>query len=98
MGKTDLPRVAVIGAGPIGLEAALHARTLNLPVTLYERGRAGEHLFEDFQRDSRLIVRRRHENASTGAYGKAEDGGRVQIGHEDQHVVLLLMTAEVLDE
>jgi thioredoxin reductase len=44
MARTDLPRVAVIGAGPIGLEAALHGRTLKLPVTLYERGRVGEHL------------------------------------------------------
>jgi thioredoxin reductase len=34
----------VLGAGPIGLEAALYARRLNLPVTVYERGRAGEHL------------------------------------------------------
>jgi thioredoxin reductase len=44
MVKKDLPRIAVLGAGPIGLEAALHARTLNLPVTVYERGRVGEHL------------------------------------------------------
>src|SRR5206468_2843656 len=32
------------GAGPVGLEAALYARTLNLPVTVYERGRIGEHV------------------------------------------------------
>jgi thioredoxin reductase len=44
MAKIDGPRVAVLGAGPIGLEAALYARTLNLPVKLYERGRIGEHL------------------------------------------------------
>jgi thioredoxin reductase len=45
MPKLDAgPRVAVLGAGPIGLEAALYARTLNLPVTVYERGRPGEHL------------------------------------------------------
>src|SRR5205823_10087974 len=44
MAKTDSPRIAILGAGPIGLEAALYARTLNLPVTLYERGRIGEHL------------------------------------------------------
>lgn len=44
MAKTDAPRLAVLGAGPIGLEAALYARTLNLPVTIYERGRVGEHL------------------------------------------------------
>jgi thioredoxin reductase len=44
MAKTDLPRIAVFGAGPIGLEAALYARKLQYPVTLYERGRPGEYL------------------------------------------------------
>jgi len=44
MAKTDGARIAVLGAGPIGLEAALYARTLSLPVTIYERGRVGEHL------------------------------------------------------
>lgn len=43
MTKSGVPRIAVIGAGPIGLEAALYARTLNLPVAVYERGRIGEH-------------------------------------------------------
>ena len=33
-----LPRIAVLGAGPIGLEAALLARTLGYPVTVYEAG------------------------------------------------------------
>src|SRR5262245_22933808 len=41
MPKTNLPRIAVIGAGPIGLEAALYARALQLPVTVYERGPVG---------------------------------------------------------
>src|SRR5437660_3894700 len=44
MAKFDAPRLAILGAGPIGVEAALYARSLNLPVTLYERGRIGEHL------------------------------------------------------
>jgi hypothetical protein len=44
MPKSDTPRIAVLGAGPIGLEAALYARSLQLPVTVYERGRPGEHL------------------------------------------------------
>jgi thioredoxin reductase len=42
MAKTDAPRIAVLGAGPIGLEAAVYARSLNLPVTVYERGRAAD--------------------------------------------------------
>jgi thioredoxin reductase len=44
MPKSDWPRIAVLGAGPVGLEAALYARQLDLPVTIYERGRVGEHL------------------------------------------------------
>jgi thioredoxin reductase len=44
MSRTDPPRIAVLGAGPIGLEAALYAATLGLPVTVYERGRVGEYV------------------------------------------------------
>lgn len=44
MGKAEPPRIAVLGAGPIGLEAALYARKLGLAVTVYEQGRVGEHL------------------------------------------------------
>jgi len=44
MAKAGTPRIAVLGAGPIGLEAALYARALDYPVTVFERGRIGEHL------------------------------------------------------
>jgi thioredoxin reductase len=44
MAKIDTPRIAVLGAGPIGLEAALYARSLQLPVTVYESGQVGEYL------------------------------------------------------
>jgi hypothetical protein len=44
--RIDSPRIAVLGAGPVGLEAALYAAALDLPVTLYERGRVGEHLHQ----------------------------------------------------
>jgi thioredoxin reductase len=44
MTHSDPPRVAVLGAGPVGLEAALYARRLDFPVNLYERGRPGEYL------------------------------------------------------
>lgn len=39
---TAPPRVAVLGAGPIGLEAALYARSLDYPVTVYESGQPAE--------------------------------------------------------
>lgn len=45
MAKSDSPRIAILGAGPIGLEAGLYARELKLPFTIYEQGRIGEHLW-----------------------------------------------------
>src|SRR5471032_1787888 len=44
MAKANAPRVAILGAGPVGLEAALYARQLQCSFTIYERGRVGEHL------------------------------------------------------
>jgi thioredoxin reductase len=44
MGRSSPPRVAVIGGGPVGIEAALYAKSLGLPVTLYEQGQPGEFL------------------------------------------------------
>lgn len=44
MNRSDSQRVAVLGAGPIGLEAALYARQLGFNVSIYERGKVGEHL------------------------------------------------------
>jgi thioredoxin reductase len=44
MPRSGPPRIAVLGAGPIGLEAALAARVLGYPVTVYERGRVAEHV------------------------------------------------------
>jgi thioredoxin reductase len=40
----DRPRIAILGAGPIGLEAAIQARQVGYPVTVYERGDIGENL------------------------------------------------------
>jgi hypothetical protein len=42
MAKSGLARIAILGAGPIGLEAALYARQLGYSVTIYERGRIAE--------------------------------------------------------
>ncbi len=36
--------IAILGAGPIGLEAALYARALGLDAIVYEAGEVGEHL------------------------------------------------------
>jgi thioredoxin reductase len=42
---TTTPHIAILGAGPIGLEAGLYARQLKLPFTIYEQGRIGEHIW-----------------------------------------------------
>jgi thioredoxin reductase len=44
MPKAEPLRVAVLGAGPVGVEAAVYARACGLTVGVYERGQAGEHL------------------------------------------------------
>lgn len=44
MAKADDIRIAVLGAGPIGIETALYARKLGLNVTVYERGSLAEHV------------------------------------------------------
>jgi thioredoxin reductase len=44
MPQAHSPRIAVLGAGPIGLEAALYASQLSLPTVLYERGRVAEYV------------------------------------------------------
>jgi len=40
----SIPRIAVIGAGPVGLEAALEAVAHGYDVAVYDAGRTGEHL------------------------------------------------------
>ena len=44
MTKSEPLRVAVLGAGPVGVEAALYAKACGFAVKVYERGRIGEHL------------------------------------------------------
>ena len=44
MARSDPPRLAILGAGPIGLEAGLYAASLKLPFKIYERGRVAENL------------------------------------------------------
>src|SRR4051794_23852077 len=44
MAKLPSLRVAVIGAGPIGIEAALYAKACGSQVTVYDRGPIGEHV------------------------------------------------------
>lgn len=45
MAQARAPRLAILGAGPIGLEAGLYASQLKLPFTIFEQGRIGEHVW-----------------------------------------------------
>lgn len=44
MAKPQSQRVAVIGAGPIGIEAALYAKACGFTAAVYDRGPVGEHV------------------------------------------------------
>ena len=44
MPKPQSLRIAVIGAGPVGIEAALYAKACGFPVAVYDRGRIGDHM------------------------------------------------------
>ncbi len=44
MPKAEM-RLAILGAGPIGLEAALYARALQIPFTIFERGRVADYVW-----------------------------------------------------
>jgi len=44
MSKPAPQRVAVVGAGPVGLEAALYAKACGMPVAVYDRGGIAEHV------------------------------------------------------
>lgn len=42
MSKPGPPRIAILGGGPIGLEAALYAKESGCPVTVFEQGQVAE--------------------------------------------------------
>lgn len=55
------PRIAILGAGPIGLEAALYARYLGYPVEQFERNKLpAEHILDAGD----LVLRRFGDHAS----------------------------------
>ena len=95
MSRGDLPRLAILGAGPIGLEVALRAATLNIPFTVYERGQVGEHprrwghvrLFSPFMMNSTPLGRARlHEDHPQHTSPGEND---ILTGHE--HIAAYLL-------
>ncbi|MBP90836.1 MAG: hypothetical protein CMJ64_29690 [Planctomycetaceae bacterium] len=81
-------KIAILGAGPIGLEAALYARFLGYDVDIYERGQAAENvlrwghvrMFSPFAMNSStlgLAALQAHDPAY-----EAPDGGGLLTGRE----------------
>lgn len=86
-GRSAGPRVAVLGAGPVGLDAALAAAERGWPFTVYEAGaRPGAHvrrwshveLFSPWSMNASARMRRRLRDAGT----PVPDGGRRPSGGE----------------
>ena len=57
-----------------------------------------EDLLEDLEPDGRLVVRGRNQHTAPWRDLETEHRGRVQVGEENQDVVLLLLLPEVLDQ
>ncbi len=79
----DTPaRIAILGAGPLGLEAALYARYLGYDVDLYERGRVAENVLR--WGHVRMFSPFALNRSTLGlAALKAQDAERVLPGDED---------------
>ncbi len=99
-----LPAVGQVHAAADGLlghranrEVRLQESPLDLGV-VGDGGRQREDLLVEVQMDGRFVVRRRHEDAAAWCDAKAEDGRRVEIGEEDQRVVLLMVPLQVLEQ
>lgn len=91
-----MKRIAIIGGGPIGMEAALYGAYAGLDVRLYERGRIAENVrqwghirfFTEWQRNrSPLAVR-----LLTEAGASLPDGATTSSGNELADYVLRLAT------
>lgn len=72
----DTPaKIAILGAGPVGLEAALYARFLGYDVAIYERGEAAEHLRQTAH--VRWFTPFKQNSSSLGRAALAAQGGVV---------------------
>jgi thioredoxin reductase len=105
MPPTAPPRIAVIGAGPIGIEAALYAKNLGFAVTVYERGEVGEHLsrwghvrlFTPFAMNQTPLgieaIRREHPQHQLPGPNDLLTG----IEHRDSYLMPLTLTASLCE-
>src|SRR5262245_25590685 len=98
-------RIAIIGAGPVGLEAALQATQLGHSVIVYERGDVGEYvgqwghvrLFTPFGMSSSPLgvelIRKEHPEHQLPGPGDIITG----LEHRDAYLIPLTMTAKLAD-
>lgn len=97
MAKANNARLAILGAGPVGLEAALYARQLQCPFTVFERGRVGEHmmrwghvrLFSPFNMNSSPLGRQQLKAARPSAPFPADDAVLTGREHVAQYLTPL---------
>jgi thioredoxin reductase len=74
-------RMAVLGAGPVGLEAALYARALGHEVSVFEKGKIAENLgswghvtlFSPWEMNHTPLGRRVLEQSGTDSFPRPED-------------------------
>src|SRR5262245_58124523 len=98
-------RIAIIGAGPVGLEAALHATQFGHSVTVYERGDVGEYvgqwghvrLFTPFGMNSSQLglelIRKEHPDHHLPGSNELLTGQE----YRDAYLIPLTMTAKLAD-
>ena len=102
-------RIAVLGAGPIGLEAALYAASLGHEVTVLEKGRVGENLarwghvtlFSPWRMNHTALGKRALEGAGIGSW-PASDSYQTGRDHLTNYLLPLsetpLLRNRILEE
>src|SRR5207247_6247993 len=86
----------VFEKGPLR-KLSMHERALALCV-VEQRSRPAEHVLENLEANRRLIMRRWHHHAAGWADLEPHHGRRVEICEKNQHIILLLVAAQVLNE
>jgi thioredoxin reductase len=105
MARSGPLRIAVVGAGPVGIEAALYAKSLGYSVVVYERGEVGEHftrwghirLFTPFAYNQTPLgmdaIRKEHPQHSLPGLNDVLTGRE----HRDAYLMPLALTSSLCD-